>query len=165
MGAKADHSEHSTYREHTIEHLFIGEVLRHFWRIGEPNVEVLRCEFDRGGYDLVISRRSVSRFVQFKTALAKGKSNKVTISVNLAEKPNGCVVLILLDDALNMVGFKWYGAKLGMPFPDIRDLPIAKHTKGDSKGKKSERPDHRVIRHTAFETCLNLDEVVQKLFV
>jgi len=51
-----DHSEHSTLRELIVEHLFIGEGLRKFWRCGITDVEVARSEIDAFGYDLVMSR-------------------------------------------------------------------------------------------------------------
>ncbi len=164
MELRTKHSHFSTYREKTIEHLFIGEVLRYFWRNGETNVEVLRCEFDRGGYDLVISRGSVSRFIQFKTALIDSSVKDVKVSLNLVAKPNACVVLIMVDDALNLAGFKWFGAGVGLPFPDIKSMGIAKHTKANSKGIKSERIDHRLLKLSVFESCADIEDIIGKFF-
>src|SRR5690348_2044567 len=45
---------HSTLRERIVEHVFVGEALRQLWKRGARDVEVLRSEFDAGGYDLVM---------------------------------------------------------------------------------------------------------------
>ena len=75
------HSLYSTFRERIVEHLFVGEVLKYFWNLNRFDVEVLRPEFDRGGYDLVISLGADLRFIQFKTALNGGKANKISVSL------------------------------------------------------------------------------------
>ena len=46
------HSLHSVLREVILEHLLIGELLRVLWRRGITDAEILRSEFDAGGYDL-----------------------------------------------------------------------------------------------------------------
>ena len=51
----APHAIHSTLREQIVEHVFVGDVLRRLWQRGVTDVEVLRSEFDAGGYDLVVS--------------------------------------------------------------------------------------------------------------
>lgn len=47
------HSLHSTLRERIVEHVFIGDALRRLWQREVRDVEILRSEFDAGGYDLV----------------------------------------------------------------------------------------------------------------
>ncbi len=49
------HYLNSTLRERIVEHVFVGETLRTLWQLGVTDVEVLRSEFDAGGYDLVMS--------------------------------------------------------------------------------------------------------------
>jgi hypothetical protein len=53
-GAETSHYLHSTLRERIVEHVFVGDALRWLWVHDVTNVEVLRSEFDAGGYDLVI---------------------------------------------------------------------------------------------------------------
>jgi hypothetical protein len=43
------HYEHSTLREHIVEHVFVGEALRALWRRGVVDAEVLRSDFDAHG--------------------------------------------------------------------------------------------------------------------
>lgn len=65
------HFEHSTLREHIVEHVFVGDALRALWRRGVLDVEVLRSEFDAYGYDIVMARGPVVRHIQFKTGKTK----------------------------------------------------------------------------------------------
>ena len=58
------HSLHSVLRERIVEHLLTGELLRRLWSFGITSVEILRSEFDRGGYDLVADNGPVVRHVQ-----------------------------------------------------------------------------------------------------
>lgn len=51
----SQHSIHSTLRERIVEHVFVGDALRRLWQLGVTDVEVLRSEFDAGGYDLVMT--------------------------------------------------------------------------------------------------------------
>ncbi|MFE3835591.1 hypothetical protein [Pseudogemmobacter sonorensis] len=58
------HSRNSVLREIILEHLFVGELLRHLWRAGVTDAEILRSEFDAGGHDLVLSRDALTRHIQ-----------------------------------------------------------------------------------------------------
>ena len=64
----ADHSRHSSCREMLIEHLFVGEVMRHVWVSGGKRLEILKPQVDDGGYDLVLETGSVLRHIQLKTS-------------------------------------------------------------------------------------------------
>jgi hypothetical protein len=157
-------SIHSTLRERTVEHVFVGDALRLLWRRGVTDVEVLRSEFDAGGYDLVMSYRKIVRHIQFKTVSVDGKAASVKINLKLAEKPSGCVIWMVVTPALEIQSYLWFGGKPGEPLPDIRDWDIAKHAKGDANGVKLERPNHRVVPRRQFERLDTLDEVLEKLF-
>ena len=65
----ASHHLYSSLREKIVEHVFVGDALRAFWRRGVFNVEVLRSKFDAHGYDLVMERDAVVRHIQFKTGV------------------------------------------------------------------------------------------------
>src|SRR5438067_12986104 len=82
----------SSLREKLIEHVFVGDLLRLLWQRGALDVEVLRAEVDRGGYDLVLECNNVLRHVQFKSSHRGGKTSQVTVNLKLAGKPSGCVI-------------------------------------------------------------------------
>jgi hypothetical protein len=162
---EVDHSEHSKLRELIVEHLFIGEALRKFWRCRITDIEVLRSEIDSFGYDLVMSRGEIIRHIQLKTVKADGKADEVKVSLKLMKKPSGCIVWIVVDPTtLKMESFLWFGNAPGEPLPDIADLKVAIHTKGDARGKKKERKDHRFLKRSRFEKVKTLDDVLTKLF-
>jgi len=158
------HFRESTLRERIVEHLFVGEVLKYFWKREETDIEVLRSEFDSGGYDLIISKASVTRHIQFKTSMDGGSNKEVSVNIKLANKLNGCIIWITVDNSLNLTGYRWFGAAPGEPFPDISKLKTTKHTKANSKGEKTERPNHRIIQKNNFKSLENLEAVVEKLF-
>ncbi len=161
----AVHSEHSSYREKLLEHLFIGEVLRHLWRQGDMTAEFLRPEVDSGGYDLVIACNDIIRHIQLKSSYHGAKTARQSVNVRLAEKPSGCVVWVVFDPKTLAIGpFFWFGGKPGEPLPDIWSFPIAKHTRGNAYGVKAERPNIRVLKRAAFEQVASVSELVGRLF-
>jgi hypothetical protein len=155
---------HSVLRERIVEHVFTGEVLRSLWRRGVTDVEVLRSEFDAGGYDLVMARGDVVRHIQLKASIVEGARAAVTISMKLLSKPSGCVLWIVVTDKLEFVGYRWFGGTPGKPLPDIATLKMAKHAKGDATGKKNPRPDHRIVPKSRFEALRSIDQVLERLF-
>ena len=158
-------TDSAVLRERIVEHLFIGHALQFLWGRQITDVEILRAEFDAGGYDLVISWRNVDRHIQFKTVLGRQKPRSVKASMKLANKPSGCVICIGVPHDLNPNGFTyhWFGNKPGEMLPSIEGMQVARHTKGDSAGVKSERSGHRVIPGSRFETLSSLDTVLERL--
>ena len=159
-----NHSHHSTLRERIVEHVFIGEILRALWRRELTDVEVLRSEFDAHGYDLVMVRGQIVRHVQLKTIIEGGKAADVKISLKLANQPSGCVIWIVIDKDLQLKSYLWFGGLPGAPLPDIRDLKVAKHTKGDASGIKAERLQHRIVKRNRFEKLESPEDILIKLF-
>ena len=155
---------HSTLRERIVEHVFVGAALQRLWQRGVTDVEVLRSEFDAGGYDLVMSLRKTVRHIQFKTITVGGKAASVKVSTKLADKPSGCVIWIVITPKLELQSFLWFGGVPGQPIPDIASLKRAKHTKANVQGVKSERENHRVVPRSRFERLAKLDEVLERLF-
>ena len=161
----AVHSEHSSYREKLLEHLFIGEVLRYLWCQGVATAEFLRPEVDSGGYDLVIECNRIIRHIQLKSSFRGAKTARQNVNIRLDEKPSGCVVWVVFDETTLELGpFLWYGGRPGEPIPDIQSLPVAKHTKGNALGVKAERPNMRVLKRGLFEAVTTLPELVSRLF-
>lgn len=157
------HSLHSTLRENIIEHLFIGALLQRLWQRNVVDAEVLKSEFDAGGYDLVLTFREITRHVQLKVTRSGGARSDVNVSLRLADKPSGCVVWIIVDDGLGFVEFRWFGAVPGEPLPDIQTMKITKHNKGNAQGIKNERPGHRQIRHSSFRRVEGIDGLLECL--
>jgi hypothetical protein len=158
------HSRNSTLRERIIEHVFIGDVLRRLWQLGITDVEVLRSEFDAGGYDLVLAWGAIIRHIQFKSVTVDGKAARTSVSLKLAEKPSGCVIWMVVTPALLIDSYLWFGAAPGLPLPDLDAFAVSKHTKGNADGVKLERPNHRTVPRRRFERLKTLDEVLTRLF-
>ena len=97
MEEEGSHSLRSTLRERIVEHVFVGDALRRLWQLGVTDIEVLRSEFDAGGYDLVMSYQKLVRHIQFKSVMEGGKAANVKVSLKLMEKPSGCVLWIVLS--------------------------------------------------------------------
>jgi hypothetical protein len=158
------HYVHSTLRERIVEHVFVGEALRKLWHRGVTDVEVLRSEFDAGGYDVVMALGKVVRHIQFKTITLGGRATSVNVSLRLMDKPSGCVIWIVITPKLDLQSFLWFGAAPGKPLPDIGDMKPAKHAKANVLGIKTERPNHRIIPRARFTKLDTLDDVLDKLF-
>jgi hypothetical protein len=158
------HSIHAVLRERIVEHVFVGDALRRLWQRGVTEVEVLRSEFDAGGYDLVMSHRKVVRHIQLKSVMEDGKTPSVKVSLKLMEKPSGCVIWIVLSPELELKSYRWFGDPPGKPLPDIRDFKVAKHSKANAEGTKLERPNHRIVPRSRFEPLDSLDAVLTRLF-
>ena len=157
-------SYHSVLREQIVEHAFVTELLKSLWRKEIFDIEILRSEFDRGGYDLVVASGGVIRHVQLKVSKPDGKRKKFNVSLDLAKKPSGCVLVILVNHALDAEGYLWFGGSPNLPLPDIGSFKPAKHTKGDSEGKKAERPNLRLIPINKFTKLKTFDDVLKMLF-
>ena len=158
------HFIHAVLRERIVEHVFVGEVLRRLWQRGVTDVEVLRSEFDAGGYDLVMSYRHVVRHIQLKSVIENGKTAQVNVSMKLMEKPSGCVIWIVLDRELNLKSYRWFGGSPGESLRDMGDLKVAKHAKANATGHKLERPNHRILPRDRFKTLEGLDDLIARLF-
>ena len=159
----ADHSIHSVLRERIVEHLFVGRALQRLWQIGITDVEVLRSEFDAGGYDLVMSYGNLVRHIQLKVSVVNATTRNITASLKLQERPSGCVLWILVKPCLEIVSYRWFGDSPGKPLPDIEKMRVAKHARGNSSGHKAERPSQRVIPVSSFERIESLEEVLTTL--
>ena len=145
-----------------IEHLFVGELLRVLW---PRRVEVMKPWVDDGGYDLVMEFNGITRHIQLKTSKRDAKTAQQKIHQRLREKPGGCVIWIRFDDREFDLGpFLWFGGPPRERLPCLSGYPIARHTKGDSSGNKSERPEIREIPKRDFTELKDISKVIEKLF-
>jgi hypothetical protein len=162
--SQSAHFLESGIREKLIEHLFVGDLLRCLWRQGIRDIEVLRAEVDRAGYDLVLEAGGILRHIQVKTSYRGAKTARVGINTGLATKPGGCVIWIWFDpDTMDLGPFLWFGGEPGKPLPPLGDR-VGKHSKGDSTGNKAARPKIRLIVKGQFSTLSSMAEVAQALF-
>lgn len=146
------HNVYSSYREVLLEHLFSGEVMKHLWLRGNIRIETLKPQVDDTGYDLVLEANGVVRHVQLKSSHAGSSTSDVRVNLHLAKKPSGCVVWLWFDPKTLQLGpYLFFGGPPGHPLPNIADLKVAKHAKGNAQGIKLERPNVRVIPKSRFE--------------
>ncbi|MGO4304476.1 hypothetical protein [Cupriavidus sp. RAF12] len=126
----ADHSIHSVLRERIVEHLFVGQALQRLWQVGITDAEVLRSEFDAGGYDLVMSYRNLVRHIQLKVPVVDATTSKITANLKLQKRPCGCVLWILVRPCLTIDSYRWFGARLGSRF-----RPLTKRRSPNTRGE------------------------------
>lgn len=150
--------------EKVLEHRFVAELATSLWIEGCRDVELLRSEVDAHGYDLVIEAKGTMRHIQLKSMVAGGKKQHVTVNTRLASKPSGCVVWFDYDPhTLELGPFRWFGGVPGAGLPDTGDI-VARHSKANALGQKSERSGHRVIRKSKFQHVNTVGALVQLLF-
>lgn len=160
----SDHNRRSSYREMLLNHLFVGEVLRHLWGRGRY-VEVLWPEVDDGGYDVVLDCGGAIRHVQLKASHAGSTTARVLVNTKLLDKPSGCVVWMIFDpDTLEFKQFRWLGGAPGRRLTLNAKLKVAKHTRANAEGVKGERQDIRVLPKSRFDQLATVSELVGRLF-
>jgi hypothetical protein len=158
------HSSDSSLREQALGHIFLGQLLAFMWRSGSRDIEVLKSEVDRGGYDVVLEANGIIRHVQLKSSFQGSKVRAVDVSTKLLRKPGGCILWIEFDgESLAIQRFYWFGGRAGAALPELGPR-VSRHSKGNSQGAKNERPIHRVLTRGRFETLENIGEVVERLF-
>jgi hypothetical protein len=158
------HSSDSSLREQALGHVFLGQLLTFMWGNGTRDIEVLKSEVDRGGYDVVLESNGVIRHVQLKSSFRGSKVREVDVSTKLLLKPGGCVLWLEFEpESLAIERFYWFGGKAGTALPDL-GLRVSRHSKGNSDGEKNERPIHRILTRGRFEALADISRVVEKLF-
>jgi hypothetical protein len=162
---KAKNSSSSSYREKVLEHLFVGEIMRYSWFSDIKRIEILKPEVDDSGYDLVVEANNILRHIQLKATFQGSKVARFNIHLGLANKPGGCVIVLLPDpQTLKIEKFLWFGGLPGQKLPDISGNAIGKHAKGNSHGTKTQRPMIRVIPRGTFTRVDGVGAIIEKLF-
>ncbi|MCK1397089.1 hypothetical protein IVB45_09640 [Bradyrhizobium sp. 4] len=158
------HSQDSSLREQALAHIFLGDLLAAMWRADQRDIEVLKGEVDRGGYDLVLESNGLIRHVQLKSSFISSKVRHVSIGTKLLAKPGGCVIWLVFDPAsLKIERYLWLGGDPGQALPDIGSR-VARHSKSNSLGQKMERPMHREVAKSKFQAIMDIDELKSRLF-
>ena len=157
--AREQLSRHSSLIEKVLEYHLSGAVTSELLLRGQ-SFELLRTDCDRDGYDLVIEANGVIRHIQLKGQVLGGAAREITAHVNLATKPSACIIWMTYDPlTMRPVSYRFFGNPPGEKIPPLGDR-IATH----SRGKKKQRPDHRVIFAKRFEKIGGLEELVDRLF-
>lgn len=155
----------SNYYEQIVEHVFISEVLQEAWFRYRKVVEVLKSEIDSSGYDVVLECNGYIRHIQLKTSYFNAKTAYQDVNIALTSKPSGCVVWILRhedsDECRMKLKYRFFGGIPGEPLPSLDNFKIAKHTKANAQGIKSERPSKRKVPKGSF---YNVDGISELLF-
>lgn len=159
------HTENSSYREKLIEHLFVSELLKLSWLHDDCALEIAKPEVDNSGYDLIAERAGLIRHIQLKTSIIGGKTASQKVHIQLSNKPSGCMVWVYFDEQTMRLGpFLYFGEEAGKPLPSLGDYKIAKHTKGNSDGVKTERQNIKVLPKRAFKIIESVEKIYDQLF-
>jgi hypothetical protein len=134
------------------------------WASHLEMVDILKPEVDSSGYDIVVSYKSIIRHVQLKASLVNGSTVNQNINASLATQQSGCIIWILIDDALTFKGYLWFGGEPGKPLPDISKLKQARHIRGNAQGVKPERPNTKTMPKSSFEHIDDIGTIVERLF-
>lgn len=154
----------SSYREMLLEHLFVGELMRHAWSKGK-RIEVLKPQVDDCGYDLVLEVNSIVRHVQLKATFQGSKVKRFPVNIGLSQKPSGCVVILVFEkEKLQFREFRWCGEPPGQQLLKIDGFQTGKHTKCNAQGIKLDRPQIRIVPWAEFELVPTIGELAVKLF-
>jgi hypothetical protein len=159
------HTEHSSFREKLVEHLFVGELLKLAWRNDSCDVEVASPEVDNAGYDLIAEANGVIRHIQLKASFVGSRTATQKVHLRLADKPSGCVLWIYFNsETLELGPFLFFGGEPGQKLPDVTGARVARHVKGNKSGYKAERPNIRVINKGQFTRLDSMQEIYVALF-
>ena len=160
------HYRLSSFREKTLEHVFVGECLKALWNRGVYDAEILRSEVDGAGYDIVFECCGIVRHVQLKSSYVGAKTARQSLNNKLKEKPSGCAIWMRFNPKTLALGpFLWYGNQPGEQLGDLSHrFRKARHAKGTSKGDKLERQNSYSLPRHVFVELETIDDVVIALF-
>jgi hypothetical protein len=162
--ARGAHSQDSSLREQALGHRFLADLLSLMWRDGRRDIEVLKSEVDRAGYDIVLEANGIIRHVQLKSSFIGSTVREVSVNTKLLTKPGGCLIWLEFEtDTLAIGKYLWFGGIPGAALPDLGSK-ISRHSKANSKGEKLERPMHRTVGKGRFEQLLNINLLVIRMF-
>ena len=155
-----------SFREKLIEHLFIGELLKHSWLEGGCSLEFAKPEVDNQSYDLIAEQNGIIRHIQLKTSHLKARASKQKVHIALSNKPSGCVIWVFFNEQSMELGpFLFFGDSAGLPLPSLDGFKVARHTKANAEGIKAERPQIREIPKSQFRKFETVQQIYELLFI
>jgi hypothetical protein len=108
------------------------------------------------------------RHVQFKGSTDEAKASFQKVNVALGKKPSGCIVWMrsTLEPHSRRLKLRYlfFGNGPGEPLPSVENFPLAKHSKGDSTGKKKERAEIRKVGKSLFREVSSTRDLIKVLF-
>lgn len=159
------HTNESVYRERLLEHLLIGELLKHSWLHHGAELEVSQPAIDRSGHDVVLEANGITRHVQLKASAAGASTSVQKVHLGLANKPSGCVIWMRFDSTSMSLGpFLLFAGQPGEPLPSVEGFKVARHTKGNAEGVKKERPNLRIVPISKFRSITGIAQLYDALF-
>jgi hypothetical protein len=158
--------ENSLYIEHALQHAFLAKLYQLVWASdARPLLEVSTAEIDNRGYDVVLSLGRVTRHVQLKSNRLGGRRRSADVHVWLAEKSSGCVVWYEYDPlTLEISNYLFFGAPPGERLPDLSGSKVAKKSRGNAEGIKTDRRNVRLVPRTRFEQVASIEDLLVRLF-
>jgi hypothetical protein len=164
MAQAGPQSAHSSVIEKTLEHRFLADLCSYLWTRGVHDFAVSQSEVDHYGYDVIVAVGEIVRHIQLKLGHLAARKRHVSVSTRLRLKPSGCVIwLVYRPDDLTIDHYLWFGAGPGRPLPELGGK-VTRHTKGNSKGVKAERPGHRNLGKGDFEIVPSVAALASRLF-
>jgi len=160
------YSENSLYIEKALQHAFIAKLYQAIWQTESRGLlEVSTTEIDDRGCDVVLSLGDVTRHVQFKSNHQGGRRGMADVNVGLGKKPSGCVVWYEYDPAtLDIQKHYFFGGLPGEPLPDLTEFKVAKNSRANADGVKTERHNVRSVPKSRFKAVESFEELVVLLF-
>lgn len=156
--------EYSQLREKTFERIFLAELSKTLLLERGMAFEVLRSEFDAGGYDVVLAAGSVMRHVQLKVTRVGGKRRHVDIHTAMSDRPGACVIWMMANpDTLGIGPFYWLGNEPNVPLV-IPAGTVTRHSKANASGIKTERQALRNVPKSRFLRYDRISEIADALF-
>lgn len=155
-------STQSGFLEKLREYAFLSDILKEAWFKRRLTVDVLRAGVDSAGYDLALECGGTLRYIQLKSSKSDAKTSRQTVNAKLSDKMGGCIIWIFQDGQSGHQEYRFFG---GAPLekPDLGNT-VGKHTRGNSKGDKNERPNTRVISKNQFVEMDSIGALFDRLF-
>ena len=158
----------SNFIEQMVEHEFISRVIQYVWFTEQDKIEILRSEIDDYGYDIVLEYQGIMRHIQLKTSIKGGSTRTQKLNLALTQKVGGCIIWIEREECPDSQQFKFeylfYGSKANEQFVIDHDLKVAKSTKANAEGFKSERKNIRVVPKSKFTKVSDMRHLMHLLF-
>ena len=108
------------------------------------------------------------RHIQLKTSIKGGSARTQKLNLALTQKVGGCIIWIEREECPDSQQFKFeylfYGSKANEQFVIDHDLKVAKSTKANAEGFKSERKNIRVVPKSKFTKVSDMRHLMHLLF-
>ena len=159
-------SQHSSYVENALRHVFLSDLFRAVWqRDYADKLHIYNNEVDDSGFDLVASLDGVVRHIQLKATHTEGRARNVSAHTALGSAQGGCIVWMSYRASdLAIEHYRFFGQRAGDAMPDISQRPASLTQRRDIRGLRRARVHHRTIPRSEFSDPLTVLELLDALF-